>query len=1054
MKQTLTTGLLTVLLAGTAAASPVSPEQARQKAVDFESKAVDARRMRKARHDADVRLVYTGTDHQNSRSLFYVFSRGDNDGCILMSADDRLPAVIGYSDSGSFDESTLPPAMKGMMESWSDQIRGLLDEDETRSYTNDNKGKAIDPLLGDIMWDQGDPYNRKCPSVTQYDQWGYESGKGAAATGCVATALGQIMYHHKWPEVGSGSVSYISKGEDDRLNIDVTFEGTQYQWDKMLPSISSKSPSEAIEAVSTLLYHVGAGFKSVYGASTGATDVSIAPALTKYFGYDKGVRYLLRDYYTASDWNDIIMGELENGRPVAYGGLTKKWEGHYFVLDGIDENGYYHVNWGWSGLQNGYYLLTLLEPGQQGIGGADSGTAFHYGQNMIVGIQKPVEGSTPQYNFTSEYLTKYDKTISRSSTAALKANEVWNNSANDCTASLGFALYDGEGNIIHAQYKSADTSYPVSYGEDVMSVSFLIPDNVAPGTYSVRPVYKIEGVGVFPIQMPLGRPDRYKAEVTVDKVTYSMEGAYSLSITGYESDTESIISGETHKITLKIHNSGGEFHGPVQLRLFIKGKDRVFGRTDIPKKPIWVSIPGESDSELTFDVDLNVPGSQNYVLRLWGNEGMTDEEGYHQDAKNLCSIENVNIEGAPLPPVISVADDMVLTTAKDGVVPVNNLGLRVYLENEGGAWEGTMTAAIWDPDAWRDPEGYVTFDPISLDPECEQWVELNNGELPEGIEIGKTYELVLQNPVKDEALVPSYYNTIEFTAGEAIEKTPELSLADVIFDPEEVVAGKESKIVATVENAAFAYEGAMNFIITRKGETVHTSKAVETKVPQEGKTEVEFNETFELPTADDYVFVLLDAEGNSVGSKEGLVFTADDAALSLVSHTINPDPIQFEKPVELSFEVQNDGFRFDGPLHFIILSDKSETALFTSEEQGVEAARGEKVTVSYNATTGLDDYDNYTIRLLMPDGTLVGEVTGVKSIGKSGILSVSSDENLAISNGFAIYAGASAIEIFEISGSLVARSGSDRIDISGLASGVYLLRATSGENRITCKIII
>ena len=246
----------------------------------------------------------------------------------------------------------------------------------------------------------------------------------------------------------------------------------------------------------------------------------------------------------------------------------------------------------------------------------------------------------------------------------------------------------------------------------------------------------------------------------------------------------------------------------------------------------------------------------------------------------------------------------------------------------------------------------------------------------------------------------------------------------------------------------------MNFIITRKGETVHTSKAVETKVPQEGKTEVEFNETFELPTADDYVFVLLDAEGNSVGSKEGLVFTADDAALSLVSHTINPDPIQFEKPVELSFEVQNDGFRFDGPLHFIILSDKSETALFTSEEQGVEAARGEKVTVSYNATTGLDDYDNYTIRLLMPDGTLVGEVTGVKSIGKSGILSVSSDENLAISNGFAIYAGASAIEIFEISGSLVARSGSDRIDISGLASGVYLLRATSGENRITCKIII
>lgn len=140
----------------------------------------------------------------------------------------------------------------------------------------------------------------------------------------------------------------------------------------------------------------------------------MAPALLKHFGYDKGIDYLLRDYYTQEEWDSMLLNELYNNRPVAYGGVTRRFEGHFFVLDGVNSDGYYHVNWGWSGMENGYYMLSLLEPGAQGIGGASDGGAFHYAQNMIIGIQKPVEGSEPNYKFTCDGVGDVNVTVGRS----------------------------------------------------------------------------------------------------------------------------------------------------------------------------------------------------------------------------------------------------------------------------------------------------------------------------------------------------------------------------------------------------------------------------------------------------------------------------------------------------------------------------------------------------------------------------------------------------------------------------------------------------------------
>ncbi len=718
MNRKLYLSILTALLAyGGANAAPVSPEAALGIARDFVGHSVSANKMRKAAAKENLKLAYTFKNDITTSPLFYVFNRGAKNGYVLVSADDRLPAIIGYSSNGNFDTNQLPANMQAMIASWENQISWLINHDDAKALAPSAPAHAVAPLLKST-WDQGSPYNNQCPIVTQTNMFGDSNGTGHAAVGCVATALGQIMYYNQWPEAPTGSVSYVSKNEDDTINIDVTFDGYRYDWSKMLPSLDNNSDAEAIEQVSTLLYHAGVAFESIYGASTGATDVSVAPALKKYFGYDKGVAYRLRDFYTEQDWNDILFEELSNNRPVAYGGVTKKKEGHFFVLDGVDENGYYHVNWGWSGMEDGYYLLSLLEPGSQGIGGASSGDAFHYFQNMITGIQRPgANPSQEQYNFTSDYLTSTSKTVDRLGSNTLKANEVWNNSATDCTANLGFALIDSEGNIVYRQWVKQAQDYPVCHGEETLKCSFVIPAEIEEGVYTIRPIYQISADDYASdrfVMFPPGRNDRYVATVTENKITYATTGACKLTMLDVIADTGEIKSGVPTKFTVKLRNDGGEFHGFVQLRLFINGKDKIFGKTDLPKKSIFVNIPGNCESELEFNATLDVPGSNNYVFRLWGNEQMFDEDGYFQTAKNLCSKSGFSIEGPALPPVFSLSDDLMVTSAENGVVPINDLSLKAYIENEGGEWTGTFRVAVWDPNSWRDPVGYIEYPDITV----------------------------------------------------------------------------------------------------------------------------------------------------------------------------------------------------------------------------------------------------------------------------------------------------------------------------------------------------
>ena len=194
-----------------------------------------------------------------------------------------------------------------------------------------------------------------------------------APTGCVATAMAQVMYYYKWPEQGRGIVEgyYISgKGVDEATDLSKSI----YQWNLMLPQYTTGASKDSREAVALLLHDIGRSVHMDYDSlESGASSHYVIPVLTTNFDYDKGGRFLQRNFCSTEKWEDVLRSEISNGRPVMYSASNGS-ASHEFVCDGYDDKGYFYFNYGWNGASNGYYLT--------------SATLFNIGQEIIYGIEK------------------------------------------------------------------------------------------------------------------------------------------------------------------------------------------------------------------------------------------------------------------------------------------------------------------------------------------------------------------------------------------------------------------------------------------------------------------------------------------------------------------------------------------------------------------------------------------------------------------------------------------------------------------------------------------
>ncbi len=367
-------GFFAIIMSATLFAAPRTAEEAAAVAAEFTNTQPQLSRMHKApRKAANMRLAHTVAKPASNEAALYIFNQENNEGFVIVSADDNAVTILGYSDEGAFNVDKMPANMRFWLDYYAERIAVAKPTKVIKKATAATAYDPVAPLLGKIKWGQDEPYNNDCP-IDKTDNT-------RSATGCVATAAAQIMRFWKHPVTGTGEYtdnwnnsSMGGKGSGSEY---ANFGATTYDWENMLEDYMLGYNSTQAKAVSTLMRHVGISCKMCYGGDavggSGAYTDDMGNALKTYFKYKSPV---FKEGQSTSFYQSTFAAEVKAGRPVLMGGETNKREGHEFVCDGIDKDGLFHINWGWDGTSNGFFALSALDPEQQGTGGAASGDGF------------------------------------------------------------------------------------------------------------------------------------------------------------------------------------------------------------------------------------------------------------------------------------------------------------------------------------------------------------------------------------------------------------------------------------------------------------------------------------------------------------------------------------------------------------------------------------------------------------------------------------------------------------------------------------------------------
>ena len=295
-------------------ASPIDEQHARQMAISF-----FCQRNHETMDDVRITLdvsQHTSRSHvaQSTPYPFYIYNRNGG-GYVIISSDDRFPAVLGYSDNGFVSSEDIPENMRWWLDEYQCQLEGITDsnqEDDHREVSRNGEERTpVSPMLT-TLWGQYMPYNNQTPLM---------NGEHAL-TGCVATAIAQIMYYSRWPE----SVNAI-----DAYDICEQLPSATFRWEQMLDSYHEDSNQESQDAVAELMRYAGQAVMTAYGSSR-----SFASILATRIGCYKYLRFYDRKYLTRKSvsneaWEDSIYQSLQAGDPVFYRGERPQGSAHAFV---------------------------------------------------------------------------------------------------------------------------------------------------------------------------------------------------------------------------------------------------------------------------------------------------------------------------------------------------------------------------------------------------------------------------------------------------------------------------------------------------------------------------------------------------------------------------------------------------------------------------------------------------------------------------------------------------------------------------------------------------
>lgn len=502
MKTTLLFLAITIGIVFLSSAKEVKPEAAKRVAQNFTTR-IDTEKGQKEYTLVHTRVHalqnHSETRQQTEVPLFYVFNAIDDAGFVIVSADDNAIPVLGYSTTSTFDSSNLPNNFSKWLEGYKNQIRFIITHEikateeikkmweqleNARPLNQAAKDHQEVPPLLSTKWSQAPFVNDLCP-------WD-DSRSARAVTGCPATAMAQIMKYWQYPANGTGFHSY---NHSIYGTLSANFGATTYDWNAMPDFVEGPD-----NAVATLMYHCGVAVEMNYGVDASGSyviiDYSPTPqqtcenAFQQFFGYDtQTIQGVLRANYSDQNWKNLLINELDNNRPIQYAGFGAG--GHTWVCDGYDNNEYFHMNWGWGGHADGYFLLDALNPGSGGTG-SGAGT-YNDTQQMLIGIQPPSGGSP------SNGITLYDA-VTVSPNPAFYSNgfevrtDLANFGASTFTGDFCAAIFDQNLTFVDFVEVLSDNSLG-SNMHFTNGVTFTYPGalTLLPGDYAIGIFYKPAG---------------------------------------------------------------------------------------------------------------------------------------------------------------------------------------------------------------------------------------------------------------------------------------------------------------------------------------------------------------------------------------------------------------------------------------------------------------------------------------------------------------------------------------------------------------------------------
>ena len=662
-----------------------------------------------------------------SQQSYYVFPNANSKGFTIVSGDDRLPEIVGYSSQGSYDENNLPEGFVSFMEAYQNlynkvnlgDAEALKNLAEIKAWRNKKNASAastsaVAPLLGNIEWDQTSPYNNMCP---RYDS------VHVAATGCVATAMAQVMAYYKYPKQLKADIpGYVNRWNGIPMEIPtITREEGVYDWDNMLPKYNKEANAtqQQKDAVAKLMYHCGAAVQMNYGPESAAA-VS-ATKLAKYFGYDADLMMdLNRSTFSLDKWMQIIDTELAAGRPVLYGGQASDG-GHQFICDGKDGEGLYHINWGWSGSQNGYFDLSLLNPEKGGTGSGSSTEGYNRLCSMTIGIA-PDNGVVDAPLATVPDIKAMNYGFLETTTKDHRMNpdeafDFWLDyglgnqtyQAFSGYAALGILQEDGSYRIVSQKAPINVRPIPGEGMISIVDVNFHVTDAFEVGTVTLCPLYSKDGENWTLCDIPASFPS---VMLKITKTKMDVISPLTAQVTGPEK-LETGAYG-TFQVTLS-NLSDLEYFGYIDVSF----SDKAERENASLARELYVSVPAHGSVTRTF----NLLPKQAGDFYLWLDEL---SGGYN---RNLVDAQKFMVDKGYEPPIYLVEAS---TTAEPGLyetelayyggvqmrVPRVNDDKAVFtykIQNDGPACTiGVGFAVVYQYDSEPRPYLHIVPDNIKL----------------------------------------------------------------------------------------------------------------------------------------------------------------------------------------------------------------------------------------------------------------------------------------------------------------------------------------------------